>query len=204
MLQPRPSAAPETRPAAETRPPAATPPPAGRPGNRQLGDRVRSLSLASLPERRSSLLTTVAWVIGTVLLAAAGWYGYQHYVAAKPTDLQTTKSSAAPGAGESKTARAAPASSRGDKSPSTNPAISPPANKGDVVLEAKGYIVPAHQILVSPKVNGMIVKLNVEEGRRVTKGDVLAVLESTDYGADCERAKANVRLMREKLRELEN
>ena len=50
----------------------------------------------------------------------------------------------------------------------------------------------------------MIVQLNVEEGRRVTKGDVLAVLESTDYAADCERARANARLMRERLRELEN
>ena len=69
-------------------------------------------------------------------------------------------------------------------------AAAPPAAKGEVVLEAKGYIVPAHQILVSPKVNGMIMKLNVEEGRRVTKGDVSPVLESTDYAADCERAKA--------------
>jgi multidrug resistance efflux pump len=33
---------------------------------------------------------------------------------------------------------------------------------------------------------------------------VLAVLESTDYAADFERAKATVRLMRERLRELEN
>src|SRR5437764_15161057 len=108
MLQPRPSAAPETRLA----PTAANPPGAGRPANRQLGDRVRSLSLASLPERRSGLLATVAWITGTVLLAAAGWYGYQHYVAAKPTDLRTTRSSSAPASGEEKTARAAPASPR--------------------------------------------------------------------------------------------
>ena len=50
----------------------------------------------------------------------------------------------------------------------------------------------------------MILTLNVEEGRRVKKGDVLAVLESTDYEADVDRAKASVRLMRERLRELEN
>jgi multidrug resistance efflux pump len=78
------------------------------------------------------------------------------------------------------------------------------AAKGDIVLEAKGYVVPAHQILVSPKVNGMIVQLNLEEGRRVQKGDVLAVLESTDYQAEVQRAKAAAQFMRERLRELEN
>jgi multidrug resistance efflux pump len=76
--------------------------------------------------------------------------------------------------------------------------------KGDVVLEAKGYIVPRQQILVSPKVSGMIVKLDLEEGRRVTKGDVLAVLESTEYQAEYERALANVRLVESRLEELKN
>src|SRR6202011_4452215 len=75
---------------------------------------------------------------------------------------------------------------------------------GDVALESKGYIVPAHQILVSPKVNGMIVELHLEEGRRVEKGDVLAVLEMTDYEADHARAHALLSVAREKLRELEN
>ena len=50
----------------------------------------------------------------------------------------------------------------------------------------------------------MIVQLNVEEGMRVQKGDVIAVLESTDYEADVARAKASVKLCEEKIRELEN
>jgi len=200
MLQPRPSAATESLPAAAS----ANSPAAGGAANRQLGDRVRSLSLAGLPERRSSLASTIAWIVGSLLLATGAWYGYQHYIAAKPGELQAKKTESSTSSPESKFARAASAPRESDRSTSPNPTAAPPASKGDVVLEAKGYIVPAHQILVSPKVNGMIVKLNVEEGRRVTKGDVLAVLESTDYSADCERAKANVRLMREKLRELEN
>ena len=73
-----------------------------------------------------------------------------------------------------------------------------------MALESKGYIVPAHQILVSPKVSGMILQLNVEEGKPVTKGDVLAVLESIDYQADFDRAKAAVRLASERVREMEN
>jgi multidrug resistance efflux pump len=78
------------------------------------------------------------------------------------------------------------------------------AAAGDIALEAKGYIVPRQQILVSPKVSGMIVKLDVEEGRRVNKGDVLAILESTEYEAERARADANVRSMQKKLDELVN
>jgi multidrug resistance efflux pump len=165
---------------------------------------VRSLSLAGLPERRSSLASSLAWIAGSILIAAGAWYGYQHYVAPKPTEPQATTSESSKASADSKVTRAAAVPSQSERPPSVSTGAAPPASKSDVVLEAKGYIVPAHQILVSPKVNGMIVKLNVEEGRRVTKGDVLAVLESTDYSADCERAKANARLMRERLRELEN
>jgi len=53
-----------------------------------------------------------------------------------------------------------------------------------VVLESKGYIIPAHQIQVSPiEVGGRVIELFVEEGKRFKKGDVLAVLEKTSYEA---------------------
>jgi multidrug resistance efflux pump len=58
-----------------------------------------------------------------------------------------------------------------------------------VVLESKGYIVPLHQIQVSPKVGGMITKLNIVEGQRVKKGDLLAELETVEYDSDYKRAK---------------
>src|SRR5262249_37399718 len=74
---------------------------------------------------------------------------------------------------------------------------------GVVVHESKGYIVPTHKILVSPKVNGMVKYLRIqdagklpqqgvplEEGMHVREGDILAELESTDYEADVARAKA--------------
>jgi multidrug resistance efflux pump len=78
------------------------------------------------------------------------------------------------------------------------------AAPGEIALEAKGYIVPRQQILVSPKVSGMILTLDVEEGRRVKKGDVLAVLESTEYEAEAEKANATVALMEQRLLELKN
>ena len=64
------------------------------------------------------------------------------------------------------------------------------ASSGGLALEAKGYIIPTHQILVSPKVNGMVVKLRITESDRVKKGDVLAELEDTEYRTDRDRAEA--------------
>src|SRR5437763_1669689 len=64
------------------------------------------------------------------------------------------------------------------------------APSGEVALEAKGYIIPARLIQVSPKVNGMVMKLDVVEGKRVKEGDILCVLEDIDYKADHARAEA--------------
>ncbi len=52
-----------------------------------------------------------------------------------------------------------------------------------VVLETKGYLVPASQVAVSPRVSGQVVELLIEEGKQVKAGDVLARLDPTEYGA---------------------
>jgi HlyD family secretion protein len=206
MLQPRQST---------VRDPGAAPPPPKSPTasgrtDRQLGDRVKSLSLANLPERQNTIWTNLAWLAGLAAVGLAVWYYISSSGAAKPEVEPASARSKAPRT-ESKAPASETTALRPVEPPSTSRTTSPvsvvpPAapNKRDVVLEAKGYIIPAHQILVSPKVTGMIVQFNVEEGRRFNKGDVLAVLESTDYAADLQRVEANVRLMRERLRELTN
>lgn len=207
MLQPRQST---VRDPGAPPPPAKSAPVANR-TDRQLGDRVKSLSLASLPERQSSLWSNLAWLGGIAVIAFAGWYFFWGSGTAKPgveppaARSVKPKSESKPQASDSATPRSAEPPSLPRAAPSFTSSTAPTApNKRDVVLEAKGYIIPAHQILVSPKVTGMIVQFNVEEGRHFNKGDVLAVLESTDYAADLRRAEANVRLMRERLRELTN
>ncbi len=65
------------------------------------------------------------------------------------------------------------------------------ASSGDVALERKGNMIPVHQIMISPKVSGMIESLNIEEGKHVNKGDILAQLETVDYRADYNHALAN-------------
>jgi multidrug resistance efflux pump len=170
--------------------------------NRKLPGRVQALSLSRLPERTSSLGRNLVW-LGVLCCAVGGaWYGYTRFFGASESGSQ------AAGVKTPKATSSTVASQPASRPPldkATAPAaVTTATAKGDVILEAKGYIIPAHQILVSPKVSGMILTLNVEEGKRVEKGAILAVLESTDYAADRDRAKANARLMRERLRELEN
>jgi HlyD family secretion protein len=77
------------------------------------------------------------------------------------------------------------------------------AVENDIKLEAKGYIIPVHQILISPQVSGKLVKLDVYEGKAVKKGDVLALIEDTDYLADVKRAEAALALAKQARRELD-
>ncbi|MFO0905451.1 MAG: efflux RND transporter periplasmic adaptor subunit [Pirellulales bacterium] len=77
------------------------------------------------------------------------------------------------------------------------------AAMGEIALESKGYVIPAHQILVSPQVSGRLLRLFVEEGQRFTQGDLLGEIESTEYAADYARATATLALNRSRLQELE-
>lgn len=173
-----------------------------------LRERVKSLRLSSIPPGENIGRKIVSWMLGIVLLVtfvfgAGATFRWLFSPKAKPG-----ASAASTDASEGKEKPATPAAvSTTTSAPIERPqpagTVGIKAEKGAIAYESKGYIVPAHQILVSPKVGGMIVSLNVEEGRRVTKGDVLAMLESTDYKADLDRSQAVVRLARERLRELE-
>jgi multidrug resistance efflux pump len=158
-----------------------------------LTDRVRSLSLPAETApgilRRKSL-----WLLAALVAAAAGgtwWWLSKTEVRVTNVDDHSAAPAASSPAGTSAAETAA------------SPAPVPTADIGEVTLESKGYVIPAHQILISPKVSGMIVKLNFEEGMRVKKGDVLAELESVDYKADVEHAKALLASAKQRLLELE-
>ena len=166
-----------------------------------LSERVRSLRL---PEGQSSGGRGtpggfLPWALCVVLALTSAVFGLKAYRAP------------AADAGGSQAADAsdkAPAGATAPKAGANLPAagVSPtPAAPGEVVLEAKGYVIPVHQILVSPKINGMIVWLHdqFEEGRRVEKGTVLARLESDDYDYDVKRAQAGVAASERRLAELE-
>lgn len=61
------------------------------------------------------------------------------------------------------------------------------------LLNASGYVVAQRKAALASKVTGRIIELNVEEGSRVKKGDVIARLESNDVTAAREQASANLK-----------
>lgn len=158
--------------------PDVSPPP--RAENAALQDRVRSLRLSRIPSGTSYARTLAAWGFVVLVVGVSAWLGYQAIEARRER-------------GEASGDQA----SQADEKSSPRDALKPPVNatssaisKGEIALEAKGYIIPAHQSLVSPKVSGMIVELFIEEGKRFNAGDLLAVIESKEYQYDLDRAVA--------------
>jgi HlyD family secretion protein len=153
----------------------------------QLSQRVRSLRLPQEASEGGSGGRWALWALCLLLACSTGWLGYLQWV-------QSTMPSPAEETPTNSKSAAAPA-------PATPAAT---ASSGNYALVAKGYIIPAHQILVSPKVNGMVTKLRIIESQRVQKGDVLAELEDTEFRADRDRAKAMLESARQSLDELQS
>src|SRR5262252_8022857 len=59
------------------------------------------------------------------------------------------------------------------------------------LLTATGYVEAERKADLSPKITSRITELNVTEGSRVKKGDVIARLDHTDLDAQLAEAKAN-------------
>src|SRR5439155_26607584 len=89
--------------------------------------------------------------------------------------------------------------------PAVDPSAGKQADSEGIALQAKGYIIPAHQIQVTPEVAGKIEWLHpdFEEGRRFEPWMVLARLKTVDYRADVARAKAALALAQKNLAQLE-
>lgn len=63
---------------------------------------------------------------------------------------------------------------------------------GDAVVKATGYLESRRQARIGARAPGRIETLNVEEGTRVQKGEVMAILEHADLKAALAAAKATL------------
>lgn len=163
---------------------------------RVLSERVKSLRMPEAGAPRRSRASWLPWGLCAILVGAMFWRGGL-----------TSNSAPANSAGEPEADEASATASPGQSlSAGTSRASSATgAETGRrVVLESKGYIIAAHQILVSPKVSGMVTRLTFEEGKRVKKGDVLAEIEDVDYRTDYAHAQGECELAHHKLLELEH
>ncbi len=142
-----------------------------------LRQRVLSLRLPRQESSHGAGLARAAWALVAVLAIVVGVLAYlllQRGSAETPVTASGEKTSAEAGT----------------------------ASSGNIALDSKGYIMPVQRILVSPKVSGMIVKLDILEGRRVKKGAVLAELEDVDYRADLAHSESSLESARQHLAEI--
>ena len=151
-------------------------------GASALNDRVRSLRLTQQPGVRSRN-AVLPWALCVILLMTTAAFGYRAYRVGALTPTTPASEDAAPAVAPASTATV--------------------ASSGEVVLQSKGYVIPAHQVQVSPKVGGMILKLHerFEEGQYFKKDEILAELESVDYQADYDRAVAAEKAAVQRLKE---
>lgn len=71
------------------------------------------------------------------------------------------------------------------------------------ILTAGGYIIARDQVEVGSKITGRVVSLEVREGYKVTKGQVIARLDDYELKAQVNQAQANVAASKARLAELE-
>lgn len=170
-----------------------------------LSDKVRSLRIPP-PAPKGAGGGKFAWFLVIVLIGAVGYLGWMvqelRKNASALADIEPPKNSMATPIFFDKASNSNGTASEGNTKG---------ASSGAVVHESKGYLIARRQILVSPKVGGMVKSLKVRlpsqseesaetliEGMRVEKGAILAQLETTDYDADVLHSQAN--LARAKLR----
>jgi HlyD family secretion protein len=156
-------------------------------------NRVRSLKIAKsdkISEQSSS--SRFAWIVSLLLAILCGWLLYRDsrlmsMIGIRSIDEPKSEKKQV-GAAE----KTAPLTY-------TKAVLAP----NDMALESRGYVIAKHQVLVSPQVSGRILRLNIEEGRCVTKGDILAEVDQTEYLADFNQLQGALQRSQAELSELE-
>jgi RND family efflux transporter MFP subunit len=118
---------------------------------------------AEVDERGAPVGKIVGWIVALVILAILGYAGYNQWVVPRRAPIVETTV----------------------VKPTVNVANPP-------LLTATGYLVADRQAKITPKISGKVVKLNVDTGMNVHRGDVLAVLESTNLKAQLDEANASL------------
>src|SRR5258705_3518903 len=125
-------------------------------------------------ERQPERPAAARWIVWTgliVLLAAAGLAGYRWITRERPVEVQVATVSV----------RA--------------------AGTQAAVLNASGYVVARRRATVSSKITGKVVEVDVEEGKNVVQGQVLARLDDSSPRAALALAEAQAEAARYALKE---
>ena len=156
---------------------------AGRVSSRSLKDELASLKIDRKTERPTvstmsvrparaprpgggfflSLLSWLIWLIPLSMVGAGGYYAYTQY-----------------------------ANMRAKPTVETGLVQAMTAGQAEKLLSAKGYIKSRYQAAIGARVPGRVEQMLVEEGTKVKKGQLLAVLEHNDMDATLDSRRASV------------
>lgn len=161
--------------------------------NASLSDRVRSLRIPDRPVSQPVGRWWLPWVLCLLFAVSTAIFAFRSPapVTTEPEKDQTTEST-----------KQISSLGKSDKDVPLSFGPNQNLNADAILLESKGYVVPVQTIQVSPRVSGMVVQLNIKEGQRVNKGEVLAQLETIEYESDYKRVKGMYEAAQERYWEL--
>jgi RND family efflux transporter MFP subunit len=113
----------------------------------------------------------VRWVVVLLILAGGGYWGWLYLSRERPVQVEVA----------AVTERAAGVQA--------------------AALNASGYVTPRRRATVSSKMTGKVVEVNVEEGKRVEEGQVLARLDDSSSKAALALAQAQAQSARQAVKE---
>lgn len=118
------------------------------------------------------LAALLVWLIPLSMIGTAGWFGYKQY------EQIRSKPEVTVGIVQTMT-----------------------SGEAEKLLSAKGYLKSRYQSMIGATIPGRVERMFVEEGDRVKKGDVLAVLEHDDQKAILASRKASLQRTEAELAE---
>lgn len=159
---------------------------------------AEKLSALQIDRSHKRRPTGTLWIIFTVVIVAT--LGAVYFARPKPEDnVRRYKADASTAAGSSSAVSATAATATLS---STNTSQEPVA--GNVALTVSGYIINRERIEISPRFMGVVQWIGVKKGDAVTNGQVVVLLDDTEYKArlmqaDGAVAKAKVSLAKAEL-----
>lgn len=104
------------------------------------------------------------WAVAVILVIIAFWWGWKYYHSGHKAVIQ----------------------------PATAQVHAVPIVEKTVNIEKKyiGYVTPVNDVAVRPYINGFISEVSVEGGQTVSQGDMLLVIEPSEYKAALNAAEA--------------
>jgi HlyD family secretion protein len=138
-------------------------------------DKLQSLHIPAESKTRSQ---QTIWVIFLFVAIAAGIAAFFAWPRESDNVRTVGNKSQKPGA-----KAIATTATTTSNAPSTSPAAIPAAKPGDSLLTVSGYIVNRERIELSPRFMGMVKWIGVKKGDVVTNGQVVVLLDDSEYKA---------------------